>query len=115
MDAGLVPVMLDAMIGEAEVCSAKGEIGPAFEMVWMVSQHLSSSHAARTRAGAMCANMEMQLPKDEGKADLIGGRPEVQSETGAVRDWVRLIIQSDKPNSDWRCDRIRCNFSFYEA
>jgi predicted ATPase/DNA-binding XRE family transcriptional regulator len=64
-NAGLIPVMLDAMLGEAEVRSANGEVKPAFEAVWVVSQHPSSSHATRTRAVAMCANMEMQLAQDE--------------------------------------------------
>ena len=64
-DAGLVPVMLDAMIGEAEIRAASGDIKPAFEAAWMVSQHPSSSHATRTRAGVMCAKLEPQLSHDE--------------------------------------------------
>jgi tetratricopeptide (TPR) repeat protein len=64
-NAGLIPVMLDSMIGEAEIRSANGEVIPAFEAAWLVSQHPSSSHATRTRARAMCAEIEMQLAQDE--------------------------------------------------
>ena len=64
-NAGLVPVMLEALIGEAEIRAAKGEINSAFECVWVASQHPASSHASRTRAAEMRANMEMQLAQDE--------------------------------------------------
>jgi predicted ATPase/DNA-binding XRE family transcriptional regulator len=64
-NAGLVPVMLDALIGEAEIRAANGEINSAFESAWVVSQHPATSHATRTRAGDMRANMEMQLAQDE--------------------------------------------------
>ena len=64
-NAGLVPVILDSMMGESEIRAANGEIKSAFEAAWMVSQHPASSHATRTRAGVMCSSLEKQLAPDE--------------------------------------------------
>jgi predicted ATPase/DNA-binding XRE family transcriptional regulator len=64
-NTGLIPVMLDALIGEAKIRKANEKIKSAFEAAWVVSQHPSSSHATRTHAGKMCVEMEMQLKPDD--------------------------------------------------
>jgi tetratricopeptide (TPR) repeat protein len=64
-NAGLLPVILDALMGDAEIRSANGELMRAYETAWIVSQHSASSHVTRTRADIMCANIEKQLPQSE--------------------------------------------------
>lgn len=83
-NAGLVPVILDAMIGEAEIRLATGEFMPAYEAAWIVSQHSASSHATRTRADIMCANIEKQLPQSE--VALIKGK------NNTVETMIREIV-----------------------
>lgn len=64
-NAGLVPVMLDALIGKAEIRERRGDIQSAFEAAWVVDQHPSSSHAARMQAREMYSRMETRFTPEE--------------------------------------------------
>ncbi|HEX2990066.1 MAG TPA: tetratricopeptide repeat protein [Anaerolineales bacterium] len=63
--AQLTPVLLEALIGEAEIRSARGDSRFALTVVRSVSQHPSSSHATRSRAERLCSELEAKLPAED--------------------------------------------------
>jgi predicted ATPase len=60
--AQLTPVLLEALIGEAEVHRARGDLRFALTVIRSVSQHPSSSHATRARAERLCSELEAKMP-----------------------------------------------------
>ncbi len=60
--AQLTPVLLEALIDEAEIRSARGDLQFALIVVRSVSQHPSSSHATRSLAERLCSELEAKMP-----------------------------------------------------
>ena len=59
--AQITPVVLDALLGEAEIRCAAGDVESAFAIAWTVGQNPSSSHATRRRAESLCTGIEAGL------------------------------------------------------
>jgi hypothetical protein len=55
-------VILDALIGEAEIRMTQGDAQIAFPLLWAVRDHPSSSHATRSRVKTLCSELESRLP-----------------------------------------------------
>jgi predicted ATPase/transcriptional regulator with XRE-family HTH domain len=63
-----VPVLLDAIVGEAQIQALDGEIESAVEILTAVSQSPSSSLATKTRAEQLRSELVPQLPTPRVKA-----------------------------------------------
>jgi tetratricopeptide (TPR) repeat protein len=57
-----LPVLLDALVGEAEIQALRGEVESALEIVTAVNQNHSSSLATKTRAEQLRLNIVSQMP-----------------------------------------------------
>jgi predicted ATPase/transcriptional regulator with XRE-family HTH domain len=57
-----LPVLLDALVGEAEIQALRGEVESALEIVTAVNQNHSSSLATKTRAEQLRSNILSQMP-----------------------------------------------------
>ena len=64
----LLPVLLDALLGEAEIQVLDGQIESALEILMAVSQNASSSLATKTRAEQLRSGLISQLPAQRTKA-----------------------------------------------
>jgi tetratricopeptide (TPR) repeat protein len=63
--AEITPVVLEALVGEAEVRIARGDTRSGFGIVSSVSQHASGSYATRSRADRLRAELEPHLAAKE--------------------------------------------------
>jgi predicted ATPase/DNA-binding XRE family transcriptional regulator len=63
-----LPVLLDALLGEAEVQALDAAIDSALEIVMAVSQNSSSARATKTRAEQLRSTLGSQLPMQRVKA-----------------------------------------------
>jgi len=57
-----LPVLLDALVGEAEIQARQGEVESALEIVTAVSQNHSSSLATKTRAEQLRSDLISRIP-----------------------------------------------------
>jgi hypothetical protein len=57
-----LPVLLDALVGEAEIQALEGAMESAVEILMAVSQNPASSLATKTRAEQVCADLRLQMP-----------------------------------------------------
>jgi tetratricopeptide (TPR) repeat protein len=57
-----LPVLLDALVGEAEIQALEGALESALEIVMAVSHNVSSSLATKTRAEQLRADLIMRMP-----------------------------------------------------
>ena len=64
--AQITPTLLEALMGEAEICLASGEVASALALARMVHQHPSSSHATRSHAGRLVSELGMRMPQETG-------------------------------------------------
>ena len=63
-----LPVLMDALMGEAEIQAQQGEVESAFEIVTAVSQNHSSSLATKTRAEQLRSVLSSRMPVQRVKA-----------------------------------------------
>jgi hypothetical protein len=63
-----LPVLLDALVGEAEIQALNGALESALEIVLAVSQNASSSLATKTRAEELRADLISMMPAQRAKA-----------------------------------------------
>lgn len=63
-----LPVLLDALVGEAEVQALEGAVESAVELLRAVSQNPSSSLASKTRAEQLRSDLMSQMPTHRVKA-----------------------------------------------
>jgi tetratricopeptide (TPR) repeat protein len=64
--AQITPALLEALMGEAEIRLALGELDSALAVARIVQQHPSSSHATRSRAGRLVSESSMSMSRETG-------------------------------------------------
>jgi hypothetical protein len=62
-----LPVLLDALVGEAEIQARQGSVESALEILMAVSQNRSSSVATKTRAEQLRSDLLSQMPTEQVK------------------------------------------------
>ena len=61
-DMQTLPVLMDALVGEAEIQARQGEVESAFEILTAVSQNPSSSLATKTHADQLRSDLLSKMP-----------------------------------------------------
>jgi hypothetical protein len=57
-----LPVLMDALVGKAEIKAGQGEVESALEILTAVSQNPSSSLATKTRADQLRSDLLSKMP-----------------------------------------------------
>jgi predicted ATPase/transcriptional regulator with XRE-family HTH domain/Tfp pilus assembly protein PilF len=63
--AEILPIQLEALVGEAKVRMEEGDLISAFAIGWHVCQQPSGSYATHSRAEKLCADLQKSLPASE--------------------------------------------------
>jgi tetratricopeptide (TPR) repeat protein len=64
--AQITPALLEALMGEAEIRLALGEVDSALALARMVQQHPSSSHATRSHADRLVSESGGRMSRETG-------------------------------------------------
>lgn len=63
--AEIIPILLEALVGEAKVRVEDGDPVSALAIAWRVSQHPSGSYVTHSRAEKLCSELQQRLTAEE--------------------------------------------------
>jgi predicted ATPase/DNA-binding XRE family transcriptional regulator/Tfp pilus assembly protein PilF len=86
--AEIMPIQLEALVGEAKVRMEEGDLISAFAIGWHVSQQSAGSYATHLRAEKLCADLQERLTL----GDLQSGKEEYQTLEAVTRGLLGLSV-----------------------